>query len=272
VNVEFLLFRIVFWLYLASALCYWIHLLWQQRLARTVAFGVAWAGLVIHTALLVVRSINVHHVPYTNQYEFMLVFAWGVVLVYLASARWHRVPAIGAFVLPVSVGLMMYGFTLDRVTSMLQPALRSNWLVFHVGTAIFAYGGFAVAFSASIVYLLAASRPGRGILVGRLPSADAADDLSYRAIIFALPFMTMMILSGAIWAEVAWGRYWGWDPKETWSLITWLIYLAAVHARRAYGWRGRRAAVLSIIGFLAAIFTYWGVNTFLAGLHSYATQ
>lgn len=159
----------------------------------------------------------------------------------------------------------------ERAIHFIPPALKSYWLAFHVITAIFAYGGFAVSFGLGLMYLLKTCYSGYdGGMVSRFPDAEVLDELSYKLIIFAFSFLTLVIITGAIWAEYAWGTYWSWDPKETWSLITWIIYAGYLHARLMYDWKGKRAAWLNIFGFIAVLFTFFGVNYFLPGLHSYA--
>lgn len=139
-----------------------------------------------------------------------------------------------------------------------------------------AYGGFAVAFGLGIMYLIKVRHKGGSLKVeqsswlDRLPNENILDDIAYKMIGFAFPMLTLCIITGAIWANYAWGTYWSWDPKETWSLITWLVYAAYLHARLMYGWKGKRAAWMAILGFLAVLFTFFGVNYFLPGLHSYA--
>jgi cytochrome c-type biogenesis protein CcsB len=159
----------------------------------------------------------------------------------------------------------------DRIQPLI-PALKSNWLIAHVFTCFVGYGAFAIAFGVSIMYLLKAREPqGNGGLVGRFPSTSVLDELTHQLVMFGFLFLCAGIITGAVWANSAWGRYWGWDPKETWSLITWFVYATLLHARLMRGWRGRRIAYLSIIGFGAVLFTYFGVNL-LPGLHSYQSM
>ena len=152
----------------------------------------------------------------------------------------------------------------------LIPALQSNWLAIHVITCFLGYAAFAIAFGISVGYLiqLKRERSPRGP-ISWLPASQILDDINYKAIVIGFPMLTLGIITGAAWASYAWGSYWSWDPKETWSLITWFIYAAFLHARYARDWRGKKTALLSIIGFCAVIFTYFGVNFLLAGLHSY---
>ena len=156
--------------------------------------------------------------------------------------------------------------------SRLFRRLKSNWLIAHVITCFVGYAAFAIGFGVSILYLLKQRKSsGEGGWIGFLPDVNALDALSYQLVILGFMFLTIGIITGSVWANSAWGRYWGWDPKETWSLITWIIYAALLHTRNMRGWRGTRIAWLSIIGFGAVMFTYFGVN-YLPGLHSYGSM
>jgi cytochrome c-type biogenesis protein CcsB len=151
--------------------------------------------------------------------------------------------------------------------------LKSHWLTFHVVTAIFSYGAFAVSFGLGLMYLLKTyfgENSNITGLVSRFPDANFLDELAYKLITFGFSFLTLVIVTGAIWANYAWGTYWSWDPKETWSLITWIIYAGYLHARLMYDWKGKRAAWLAVLGFTSVLFTFFGVNYLLPGLHSYA--
>ena len=164
----------------------------------------------------------------------------------------------------------------ERIAQAVPPALKSQWLTFHVLTAMFAYGAFAVSFGLGIMYLLKLSKENKGKksssqgIVSRFPTLEVLDELAYKVVGFAFPLLTLCIITGAIWANYAWGTYWSWDPKETWSLITWIIYAGYLHARLMYGWKGKRAAWMAVFGFAAVLFTFFGVNYLLPGLHSYA--
>ncbi|MCL5961279.1 MAG: c-type cytochrome biogenesis protein CcsB [Chloroflexi bacterium] len=228
---------------------------------------VSWLAVVFLTIALVFRTIASGHGPFANMYEYTVSFTWGIGLCYLVLERQLKSRSLGTFVIPIAVLLLLYGVTLPSDIEPLVPALQNNLLLtVHVSVAIFAYGMFAVGFGAAIMYLVqSGSSP-----VSWMPSADALDDISYKSVIIGVPLFALVIILGAFWGNVAWGRYWGWDPKETASLVTWLIYLAYLHARAVAGWRGQRAAVLLVIGFFATLFTFFGVNLFLSGLHSYA--
>jgi cytochrome c-type biogenesis protein CcsB len=215
------------------------------------------------------------HAPLSNLYESLVFFAMSIALIHLVIERRYRSRVIGAFSLPLAFLALAYASLSPNISDRIQPlipALKSNWLIAHVFTCFVGYGAFAVAFGVSIMYLLKASREdAEGGLRGLLPALGALDELTHQLITFGFLFLSAGIITGAVWANSAWGRYWGWDPKETWSLITWFIYASLLHARLMRGWRGKRIAYLSIAGFAAVLFTYFGVNL-LPGLHSYQSM
>ena len=273
-NLETTFFYLTIGAYLVGSFLYFWHLVDKNKTAGNIATAVTILGLVSNTIALVLRTIEVGHAPFSNMYEFSTSFAWGVVAVYLFAEYKYKLKVLGAFVMPVAflmiVSTAMFG--IDMNARPLMPALQSNWLTAHVAVAIIAYGAYAFSFGIAIMYLIKeslAKRKSASFLNLHLPDAKILDELSYRFIAFAFPWMSLVIITGAIWAEYAWGRYWSWDPKETWSLITWLVYAAYLHARFTYGWKGRRAAWMAIIGFITVLFTYFGVNMLLSGLHSY---
>ncbi len=226
---------------------------------------IAWLALAFLTASLLFRTIAVGHGPFANMYEFSVAFAWGVLAMYLYFEHRYRQRILGLIALPVALALLLYATTIPSTSEPLVPALQNTLLLTtHVAVAIVAYGTFSIAFAAAILYLIqpdAGRRP--------LPRPELLDEISYRAVVIGFPFLTLVIVLGAVWANVAWGSYWSWDPKETASLVTWLIYGSYLHARVVRGWRGRRAAWLLVLGFAATLFTYFG-NLFFGGLHSYA--
>ena len=222
-------------------------------------------ALVFLTACLVFRTIAVGHGPFSNQYEFSVAFGWGMVAAYVYFEHRYHVRTIGLVILPITAGLLLYAMSVGATANPLVPALQNSFLLsIHVAVAIFAYGALAVSFAAGVLYLIQPEQGRRG-----LPKPSLLDEIGYRAVIIAFPFLTLTSVLGAVWAQIAWGRYWGWDPKETASLLTWLVYGAYLHARVARGWVGRRAAWLLMLGFAAVLFTFFG-NLFFTGLHSYA--
>ncbi|MDT3768003.1 c-type cytochrome biogenesis protein CcsB [Gleimia hominis] len=222
-------------------------------------------AFVLLTAYLVLRMIHTGHGPFANQHEFSVAFGWGILLALLFFMWRYKVRTIALFVLPVVALMLIYATQLDTEIRPLVPALKNNLLLtFHVGFAVVAYGAACVSFGAAVVYLALPYLPFK-----RLPRPEVLDEVGYRAAAFTFPLLTIMIILGSIWANVAWGRYWGWDPKETASFVTWLIYGAYLHARVTLKWKGTRSAVLLILGFVAVLFTYFG-NHFFDSLHSYA--
>jgi cytochrome c-type biogenesis protein CcsB len=218
------------------------------------------------TTSLVLRAIATGHGPFANMYEFSVAFAWGILVAEAWFERRFRQPLLGLVVLPIALALMAYALAIPSTIEPLVPALQNSLLLtVHVAVAIVAYGSFTVGFAAAVLHLLQPEEGRRG-----LPGPASLDEIGYRSIAVGFPFLTLTIVLGALWADVAWGRYWGWDPKETASLVTWLIYAAYLHARVVRGWRGRRAAILLVAGFGATLFTFFGVNLLLPGLHSYA--
>lgn len=204
------------------------------------------------------------HGPFANQHEFAVSFTWGILVAYLVVELRYRMRALSIAVLPVAGCLLLYALQLDAGVAPLVPALQNKVLLsVHVGFAIAAYGAACVSFGAAVLYLV---QP-RLKLLERI-SRDRLDEVGYRAAVVTFPLLTAMIAVGALWADTAWGRYWGWDPKETAALVTWLIYGAFLHARVARGWRGERSAWLLVLGFVAVLFAYFG-NHFFGGLHSY---
>jgi cytochrome c-type biogenesis protein CcsB len=222
-------------------------------------------ALTFLTASLLFRSIATGHGPFANMYEFSIAFAWGALAMYVYFERRYHQRVLGLVALPVALLLLLYAMTIPATIEPLVPALQNNLLLsVHVAVAIVAYGTFTVAFAAAVLYLVQGENGRRG-----LPRRELLDEISYKAVMVGFPFLTLTIVLGAVWAEVAWGTYWSWDPKETASLVTWLIYGSYLHARVVRGWRGERAAWLLILGFVATLFTYFG-NLFFGGLHSYS--
>ncbi len=231
---------------------------WYVTAFSMVAFGLL-------TIYLVLRMIATGHGPFSNQHEFSVSFSWGILLALIAFVWRYRLQLLNLAVLPVVTLMLIYSTQLDTEIKPLVPALQNNLLLtFHVGFAVVAYGTASVAFGAAGLYLIAPL-----VKSSRFPRRELLDEVGYRAAALTFPLLTIMIILGSIWANVAWGRYWGWDPKETAAFVTWLIYGAFLHARVVANWRGTKAAWLLVIGFIAVLFAYFG-NHFFGGLHSYA--
>jgi cytochrome c-type biogenesis protein CcsB len=237
---------------------------------RKGPFGLLVGVWILHTAAIGLRWIEsyqmgIGHAPLSNLYESLVFFAWTIVLALILARLKFAADVVVLLGLPLVFVTMASTFLLDHTIKPLIPALQSNWLVAHVITCFLGYAGFAVSFVAAVLLLMAR---GSETLGRHLPRVRTLDEIVYRSVLVGFPLLTVGIVTGAAWADFAWGSYWSWDPKETWSLVTWLVYSAFLHARLARGWSGRRAALLSVLGFAAVLFTYFGVN-YLPGLHSY---
>ena len=269
-QIENTLSTIVMLLYFAAMILYFLFIAFKRDSFSRVAILLQIIGFVLHTIALICRGIGAGRLPLTNQYEFATSFAWGLCLVSLIFVLRFHFPVLGAFAAPLVFVIIGYAAMQSKEVHELMLALRSNWLGFHVSTAIIAYGSFGVSFVLSIIFLLRDRMKEKGFLDQHIPNREKLDVISYRSVSLGLLFLTFTIVTGAIWAERAWGSYWSWDPKETWSLVTWLVYAAYLHLRLRRGWQGKSAAIFAVVGFVCVMFTYLGVNTFLPGIHSYA--
>jgi ABC-type transport system involved in cytochrome c biogenesis permease subunit len=222
------------------------------------------AALLFLTLSIVARATATGHGPFSNMYEFSVAFCWGIMASSLYFQWRYKIRVVTAAGVIIALALLAYAYTLPSRHVPLAPALQQSLLLsFHVASAMLAYGMFAVGFGAAAVYLV--RRHYMGVDPGRL---ELLENTAHNAVLIGFPFMTLTIILGALWADIAWGRYWGWDPKETSSLVTWLVYAAYLHARVLRGWRGSKSVFLIVVGFLAVLFTYFG-NYYFGGLHGY---
>ena len=269
IRFEQIAFNLTFGFYTLAMFLYLWHGVSRRINAGKYASFAAAAGLLANTVALGIRAVDAGRMPLANGYEFLLVFVWAIVLLYLIFEYRTKLKLVGLFVFPVAWALIGYVAVEmpehEKTITPLMPALKSNWLTVHVITAAGAYGAFALACGMAVIYLW-----GRGLLQKHQLTDEFLDDLTYSTISFGFLLLTLAIVSGAIWAEQAWGNYWSWDPKETWSLVIWLIYGGYLHARIIRDLRGRPAAIIVVAGFIATLFTFFGVNYLLPGLHSYA--
>lgn len=243
----------------------------------TTIIGVAANSLGIALRWIESYQLGIGYVPLSNMYESLVFFACSIAVVYLAIEFIHKTRYLGAYVVPFAFTAMAYAsFSAEfsKEIKPLLPALQSNWLAAHVITCFIGYAAFSIACGLAILYLIkmgiAKGNPEKlGATEAAKPSLKQLDIIIYRMIVFGFLWLTAGIITGAVWANSAWGTYWSWDPKETWSLITWFIYALALHARYTRNWDGTRMALMALVGFLSVIFTYYGVNFLLSGLHSY---
>lgn len=243
-----------------------VYLMAKRRFFEVAANVLIGAGALVQTVYLVVRWAQAGRAPFSNMFESLVLFAWAVAAIYLFLRVWTRIPWLTAASAAFSGLALAHASTFESAIQPLMPALQSNWLSFHVMTCFLGYGGFAISALVSIGFLIS-DRKGSTV---QAETKETLETVLTQTISFGFLFLTLGILTGAVWANSAWGTYWSWDPKETWSLITWFIYAVFLHCRFMRGWRGRRAAWISVVGFLSVLFTYYGVNFLLSGLHSYA--
>jgi cytochrome c-type biogenesis protein CcsB len=251
----------------------------ERRQAAAIGVSLTVLALLLHLAAVAARGWSVHRPPWGNMYEFATAGAAVVTLVFLAALRWRDLRYLGTFVVgPVLLTLGLAVVVLYTRASQLVPSLKSVWLAIHVSVAFISSALFTLAFSVTVLYLVQARRerrralgePVRPAFTDALPAARELDRASYQLHAVAFPLWTFTLVAGAIWAENAWGRYWGWDPKEVWTFVIWVVYAGYLHARATRGWQGRKAAGLALVGYGCVLFNFLVVNIFFVGMHSYA--
>jgi cytochrome c-type biogenesis protein CcsB len=272
-EISYLLFQSVLVVTFLASSAYCVFFVSQKKRMRDAARLLLVLSGVLQTLYILSRYQLAGHTPITSQHEAVVFFAWATTWAYL-SFRWrYSVKNFGAFVSLLIFLLLVLSALASREVSQLLPALQSWWLPVHAGVSLLAYGFLSLAFCGGLMYLLQERELKSkrfGYFFQRLPSLDALDQLNSHCLSAGFVFLTVGIVTGSIWARQAWGTYWQWDPKETWSLVTWFIYLLQIHQRFTVGWRGKRASVMAIFGFAAVVFTLWGVTYLLGGVHSYA--
>lgn len=235
-----------------------------------VALGMVAAGFLSHTVFLVALGLQRRHFPITNLPESLSFFAWSIILTFIIASVRYRMNVLGAFVLPLVSLLTIISEIVWEENHAIPPLLKSRWLFFHTSVAFLAYAAFFLTFVSGMLYLIQEKELKTKkfrFLYFRLPSLQVCDELMRRSLFVGFVLMSLTLLTGAVWAQQAWGRFWSWDPKETASLVTWAIYLLLVYYRLSSNWLGRRAAYISIVGFLSILVTF-GINWF-KGLHTY---
>jgi len=277
-NSSFLL-SITTFTYGLATFFYFASWIFKKPLTGRLATWTALAGVTVNAAGIIIRwvesyRLGIGHAPLSNMYESLVFFSCTIVIIYLVIERKYETTVIGAVATPLAFLAMSYASLSPNINDRIQPlipALKSNWLIAHVVTCFLGYAAFAIAFGISLMYLFKQrDTESKSNLLSHFPKSLVLDELTHQMVMFGFLFLSIGIITGAVWANSAWGSYWSWDPKETWSLITWVVYATFLHARMMRGWSGKRIAYLSILGFMAVIFTYFGVNL-LPGLHSYGS-
>ena len=259
-------------IYLVAAILYLVAMVGKRQQAGRIGRWMLLAGVILHTTCFGVRHSTVGGPPVTSLHGSLAFFAWCLVLLFLLLDLRFHLSVMGAFAAPLAFLLMVASALSPNVVVHLNPVLQSWLFPVHIVFAFLGNAAFALSFGAGVMYLvqyrMLKSKRFTGIYQ-LLPSLDVLDKVNYTCLTIGFPLMTLGIITGAFWANTAWGSYWSWDPKETWALITWFLYAALMHGRLTSGWRGRKAAIFSIIAFLFLLFTFLGVNLLLSGYHTF---
>lgn len=267
-----LLFNATLLIYLVASILYLTAMIGKRPRAGSAGRWLLVAGVVLHAASFGVRHSTAGGTPVTTLHESLSFFAWCLVLLFLLLDLRFRLSVMGAFAAPLAFLLMVGSALSPDMVVQLNPMLRSWLFPVHIAFAFLGNAAFALSFGAGVMYLvqdrMLKSKRFTG-LYQLLPSLDTLDKVNYTCLSVGFPLMTLGIISGAVWANTVWGTYWSWDPKETWALITWFLYAGLLHGRLTVGWRGRKAAIFAIIGFIFLLFTYLGVNLLLGGQHTF---
>ena len=267
------LFKGALCLYLLGTLGYLLFIVFQIRPMARISYGLLLLGFIAHTLTIILWTFQTGYFPVHDLRESLSFFAWAIIGVYLIIQIRFDILVLGSFLSPLAAVMMISSSFLTPHAGPGNPLLQNIWLMVHIGIIFAGNGVFAVAFLAGVMYLIQERQiksKRLGYLYHRLPALEILDALNYNCLIIGFPLLTLGMLSGSIFAQYTTGTFWRWDPKEVWSLITWLLYAALLHGRLISGWRGRRSAMISIIGFLVLIFSFLGVNYLVKGYHSFS--
>lgn len=270
--MNILFFQAALAVYVLSGIGYLFYLIKPElKQAATASLWTTFAGFILHTGYFFLRWSESGRVPVTDFFEAVNFLGMGIILVFLIMELRFRVATLGSFMLPLVIILMMPALILSGEIKELNPVLKSGWLGVHTSLAVLGDAAFAFAFIVSVMYLIQERQlkaKNLGAIFHRMPSLDIMDTIGYKALTLGWPVFTLGMITGSIWANSAWGTYWSWDPKETWSLITWVIYLVLLHLR-TIGWRGRKMALLSIMGFAFVVVSFFVVSRVSIGKHTF---
>ena len=265
-----ILYLIVILLYLFCTAGYISFLVLQKNTFYKIGFFFLASGFIVHSIAIVYASIKTGHFPVGNLSETLAFAGWTFAGVFLVVQNRFRLKVLGSYAAPVVTLIMIVSFFMPNEPSQAKSFFKSVWLVLHVMVIFMGEASFALACGVGIMYLFqenAIKTKNPGFFFKRLPSLELLDTAGYACIITGFTLLTVGLITGFLYAKTVWGKFWSWDPKEVWSSITWLFYAALIHERLAVGWRGRKAAVMSIVGFAVVLFTFFGVNFFLKGHH-----
>ncbi len=270
IETNILLFELALTFYLLATISGVIEIFRGKKSASKVSLYLSIIGFIFHTANIVVRYIEGGHIPVTSMHEATSFFSWSVLILFFIHEFKYKLGLLSSFIMPIVFLLMFSSSVFPREIKALSPVLQSYWFGIHTILAFLGDAAFAMACGIGIMYLIQERNVKSrrlSTLFQKLPSLQTLDEINYHLITLGFPLLTLAMITGVIWANSAWGTYWRWDPKEVWSLITWIIYALVLHLRLTVGWRGKKAAILSIIGFIIVIFTFFGVTLILKGQH-----
>ena len=261
--------------YLASTVAYFAFLFSQRKALHRVGLCLLVAGFACHSLWVGAGFYRYGTIPAKNLFETLTIAAWAIAGVFIFFHTRYRLNVLGVYAAPLSAMVMVVAYNLPREPVQVKTVFNSAWLVFHIIAIFIGEAALALACGVGILYLLqetAIKSKQRGFFFKRLPSLDLLDSTGYGCIVVGFTMLTLGLITGFIYAKSVWGRFWSWDPKEVWSGVTWLVYAALLHQRLTIGWRGRRAAIMAIIGFALILFTFFGVNFLLEGHHGEFTR
>ncbi len=273
--MSLLLFRLALFLILLATAGFIVYIIKQKKEIYKWSYRIVLAGFIFHTLYLGQQYYVLGSASVLTLKSALSLFSWTIIGAYLVFHLKFRLMVLGSFIAPLAAFLMIMSSTIPGVEVTVRPIFRSMWLPVHVGTIFIGNGMFAVTFMAAIMYLIQERQIKRkkfGSFYSRLPSLETLDSVNHYSLVCGFPFLTVGMITGSVYAQYALGSYWQWDPKEVWSLITWLFYASLLHERLAVGWRGRRAAIMSIIAFLILIFTFIGASLWLSDYHSFRSM
>ena len=272
IEINVLCFELALTFYFLATIAGLAELFKSKKTSSKIALYLSLAGFIFHTVNIIIRYIEGGHIPVTNMHEATSFFSWCILILFFFHEFRYKLGLLSSFIMPIVFVFMLSAAIFPREIKVLSPALQSYWFGIHVIFAFLGDAAFAMACGIGIMYLIQeryVKSKNLSKLFMKLPSLQTLDEINYHLITLGFPLLTLAMITGVIWANSAWGSYWRWDPKEVWSLITWLIYALVLHLRLTVGWRGKKAAILSIVGFVIVIFAFFGVTLILEGRHTF---